>query len=137
MTICPDIDLVVYALAGLNDTTRGWGVADETMAGDGHAARVGAPDWFNLGDRDLGMHLARSARLRAGECLSEATEALTRALGITHKVVPMSDAPVRTQVETDSRLARFPALVRARAMPARSARHPLCRASRRAVAGPG
>ena len=59
-----------------------------------------APDWFNLGDRDLGMHLARSARLRDGQSLSEATAALTNALGIVHTVVPMSDAAVRTQVET-------------------------------------
>ena len=102
LTICPDIDSVVYALAGLNDTVRGWGVADETWQAMAMLRALDAPDWFNLGDRDLGMHLARSARLRAGECLSEATEALTRALGITHKVVPMSDAPVRTQVETDA-----------------------------------
>jgi LPPG:FO 2-phospho-L-lactate transferase len=102
LTICPDIDSVVYALAGLNDTQRGWGVADETWQAMAMLRALGAPDWFNLGDRDLGMHLARSARLRAGESLSEATEALTRALGIAHNIVPMSDAPVRTQVETDA-----------------------------------
>jgi LPPG:FO 2-phospho-L-lactate transferase len=100
LTICPDIDSVVYALAGLNDTTRGWGVADETWQAMAMLGKLGGPDWFNLGDRDLGMHLARSARLRAGESLSEATAALTAALGIAHKVVPMSDAPVRTQVVT-------------------------------------
>ena len=102
LTICPDIDSVVYALAGLNDTGRGWGVAEESWQAMAMLRALDAPDWFNLGDRDLGMHLARSARLRAGESLSEATEALTRALGIAHKVVPMSDAPVRTQVETEA-----------------------------------
>lgn len=100
LTICPDIDSVVYALAGLNDTQRGWGVADETWQAMAMLRALEAPDWFNLGDRDLGMHLARSASLRAGDSLSEVTEALVRALGIAHKVVPMSDAPVRTQVET-------------------------------------
>ena len=93
LTICPDIDSVVYALAGLNDT-------DETWQAMAMLRALEAPDWFNLGDRDLGMHLARSASLRAGDSLSEVTEALVRALGIAHKVVPMSDAPVRTQVET-------------------------------------
>lgn len=100
LTICPDIDSVVYALAGLNDTTRGWGVVDETWQAMAMLRALDAPDWFNLGDRDLGMHLARSVRLRAGESLSEVTAALTLALGIVHKVVPMSDAAVRTQVET-------------------------------------
>ncbi len=100
LTICPDIDSVVYALAGLNDTQRGWGVAQETWQAMAMLRALDAPDWFNLGDRDLGMHLARSARLRAGESLSAATAALTKALGIAHSVVPMSDAAVRTQVET-------------------------------------
>lgn len=102
LTICPDIDSVVYALAGLNDTTRGWGVADETWQAMAMLRALGGPDWFNLGDRDLGMHLARSARLRAGESLSDVTRGLATALGIAHPVVPMSDAPVRTQVETDA-----------------------------------
>ena len=102
LTICPDIDSVVYALAGLNDTVRGWGVADETWQAMAMLRRLGEADWFNLGDRDLGMHLARSWRLRAGETLSEVTARLTAELGIAHLVVPMSDAPVRTQVRTDA-----------------------------------
>ena len=102
LTICPDIDSVVYALSGLNDTTRGWGVKDETWQAMAMLRALGAEDWFNLGDRDLGTHLARSARLRAGESLSQATAALARQLGIVHAIVPMSDLPVRTQVETDA-----------------------------------
>jgi len=101
LTICPDIDSVVYALAGLNDTTRGWGVADETWQTMAMLRQLGSESWFNLGDRDLGMHLARTALLRGGESLSDTTGRLAGALGIAPAVVPMSDAPVRTQVETD------------------------------------
>lgn len=101
LTICPDIDSVVYALAGLNDTQRGWGVADETWQAMAMLRRLGEADWFNLGDRDLAMHLARSWRLRAGETLSAVTARLTQALGIVAAVVPMSDDPVRTQLRTE------------------------------------
>jgi LPPG:FO 2-phospho-L-lactate transferase len=102
LTVCPDIDSVVYALAGLNDTQRGWGVVGETWQAMDMLGRLGEESWFNLGDRDLAMHLARSWRLRAGESLSEVTARLTAALGIVHRVAPMSDSPVRTQLETDT-----------------------------------
>lgn len=101
LTVCPDIDSVVYALAGLNDTVRGWGVVDESWRTMERLGALGEAQWFNLGDRDLAMHIARSWRLRVGETLSEVTARLTRELGIGHSVVPMSDAPVRTQVDTD------------------------------------
>lgn len=101
LTICPDIDSVVYALAGLNDTQRGWGVVDESWRTMEMLGRLGEAQWFNLGDRDMAMHLARGWRLGAGESLSEVTARLTQALGITHTIVPMSDAPLRTQVETE------------------------------------
>ena len=100
LTICPDIDSVVYALAGLNDTERGWGVAGETWQAMAMLRALGEPDWFNLGDRDLGMHIARSRHLAAGESLSEVTARLAKSLGIAPAIVPMSDSPVRTQVET-------------------------------------
>ncbi|GLK42426.1 2-phospho-L-lactate transferase [Novosphingobium resinovorum] len=100
LTICPDIDSVTYALAGLNDTVRGWGVKDETWQAMAMLRALGEADWFNLGDRDMGMHIARSWRLRAGDTLSQVTTRLTRELGIAHAIVPMSDAPVRTQVGT-------------------------------------
>ena len=102
LTICPDIDSVVYALAGLNDTARGWGVADESWQAMAMLRALSEADWFNLGDRDLGMHIARSWRLRAGESLSQVTARLTAGLGIAHRVVPMSDDPVRTVIETDA-----------------------------------
>jgi LPPG:FO 2-phospho-L-lactate transferase len=100
LTVCPDIDSVVYALAGLNDTVRGWGIAEESWRAMERLGALGEATWFNLGDRDMAMHIARSWRLRAGESLSDVTARLTQALGIAHRVVPMSDTPVRTQVET-------------------------------------
>jgi LPPG:FO 2-phospho-L-lactate transferase len=100
LTICPDIDSVTYALAGLNDTQRGWGVQGETWQAMAMLRALGEADWFNLGDRDLGMHIARSWRLRSGDSLSAVTARLTRELGIAHAIVPMSDTPVRTQIGT-------------------------------------
>lgn len=107
LTICPDIDSVTYAMAGLNDTDRGWGMVGETWQAMASLRALGEADWFNLGDRDLGMHLARSWRLRAGETLSQVTRRLTRELGIAHAIVPMSDMPVRTQIETDEGTLSF------------------------------
>jgi len=102
LTICPDLDSVTYALAGLNDTARGWGVADETWQAMAMISRLGGPNWFNLGDRDLGLHLTRAMGLREGMSLSEVTARLIDRLGIAHRVVPMSDDPVRTRVRTDA-----------------------------------
>ena len=102
LTICPDIDSVVYALAGLNDGERGWGVVCETWQAMAMLGRLGEAEWFNLGDRDLAMHIARSHRLRSGDALSEVTTRLTRALGIAANVVPMSDERVRTQLQTEA-----------------------------------
>lgn len=102
LTICPDIDSVIYALAGMNDTQRGWGVADESWKAMENLGRLGEETWFNLGDRDLAMHIARSWRLRAGESLSDVTARLAEALGIAHRVVPMTDMAVRTQIETET-----------------------------------
>lgn len=107
LTICPDIDSVVYALAGLNDTVRGWGVAGESWQAMAMLKTLGEADWFNLGDRDMAMHLARSWRLRAGETLSSVTARLTGALGIAHRVVPMTDGSLRTLIETDAGTMEF------------------------------
>ncbi len=101
LTICPDLDSVTYALSDLNDTDRGWGVKDETWQAMAMLRQAGGPDWFNLGDRDLGLHLTRAWRLRQGETLSQATRFLTANLGLAHPIIPMSDDPVRTQIETD------------------------------------
>src|SRR5439155_1713138 len=80
--VSPDLDSILYALAGLNDEQRGWGRADETWAALATVATLGWESWFRLGDRDLGLHLVRTQALRAGEPLSAVTARIARALGV-------------------------------------------------------
>ncbi len=98
--VSPDLDTVTYALAGVLDVTRGWGRADETFRCLETMAVLGAPTWFSLGDRDLALHVARTAALRAGETLSTVTARVAGQLGVATRVLPMSDEPVRTIVRT-------------------------------------
>jgi LPPG:FO 2-phospho-L-lactate transferase len=98
--VSPDIDTIVYTLAGLADVRRGWGLTGDSFDALGMLGRYGRETWFQLGDRDLGTHLFRSERLRAGESLSAVTDAQRRALGVSARILPMSDDPVRTIVET-------------------------------------
>jgi LPPG:FO 2-phospho-L-lactate transferase len=100
LSVSPDIDTVAYTLSDLADRERGWGRKDETWNFMAALTALGGEDWFNLGDRDLAMHVERTRRLAAGESLSRITADLTAALGIGHPVVPMSDQPVRTVVQT-------------------------------------
>ncbi|NQV60143.1 MAG: 2-phospho-L-lactate transferase [Alphaproteobacteria bacterium] len=100
LNICPDLDSVTYALAGLNDQAKGWGRADEGWRFMAALGELGGENWFNLGDRDLAMHVLRSEALARGESLTQVTRSITRQLGITAQVVPMSDDPVRTMVQT-------------------------------------
>ncbi|HZZ36232.1 MAG TPA: 2-phospho-L-lactate transferase [Caulobacteraceae bacterium] len=100
--VSPDIDTVAYTLSGLSDRERGWGLAGETWNFMASLRGLGGEDWFQLGDRDLAMHVERTRRLAAGESLSEVTSALALALGIAHPIIPMSDDPVRTIVSTDN-----------------------------------
>jgi LPPG:FO 2-phospho-L-lactate transferase len=99
--ICPDLDTVCYTLAGLANPETGWGRVDETWNAIRNEAELGGPGWFNLGDRDLGTHLERTRRLKEGQCLSEITRDFCKAWGVRHTVLPMSDSPVRTIVETE------------------------------------
>jgi LPPG:FO 2-phospho-L-lactate transferase len=101
LRISPDLDTVMYTLAGINDMERGWGLAGETWGLMGALEQYEAESWFRLGDRDIATHLVRSQRLRAGESLSQVTAHLCRSLGVVHPVWPMSDDPVRTMVRTD------------------------------------
>jgi LPPG:FO 2-phospho-L-lactate transferase len=101
LTICPDIDTVLYTLAGVHNPATGWGRADETWSALETFAQLGGASWFRLGDRDLALHVLRSHALRSGSPLSAVTRALARRLGVRHAVLPMSDTPVRTQVVTD------------------------------------
>ena len=98
--VSPDLDTVTYALAGLLDVPRGWGRADETFRCLESMAALGASTWFSLGDRDLAVHLTRTAALRAGQPLSTVTGRLTAQLGVAARLLPMSDDPVRTIVRT-------------------------------------
>ena len=98
--ISPDIDSVTYALAGMNDSVRGWGVADESWAFMDATRRLGGESWFNLGDRDLATHVLRTALLREGT-LSSVTADIAARLGIGPAIVPMSDDPVRSMIDTD------------------------------------
>lgn len=100
LTICPDIDTVVYTLAGLNNPRTGWGRVDESWNFMQALGALGGETWFNLGDRDLAMHVLRGDALRNGESLSSITRRLAQRLGVRHRVIPMSDAPVRTRVKT-------------------------------------
>jgi LPPG:FO 2-phospho-L-lactate transferase len=99
--VSPDLDSVAYALAGLLDGGRGWGVRDDTFHCLGAMERLGRETWFRLGDRDLATHLHRTLLLRAGASLTAATRAITDALGVAARLVPMSDEPVRTELRTD------------------------------------
>ena len=99
--ICPDLDSVMYALAGVADPVRGWGRRDETWTFMAALKELGGENWFQLGDRDLAVHVERTWRLARGSTLSETTAHLCRALGIAVRVLPMSDDPVRTRVLTD------------------------------------
>lgn len=116
--VSPDLDTLMYALAGLSNPDTGWGRAGETWQFIGALRELGGETWFNLGDRDLAVHVLRTARLRRGESLSSVTRALNRALGTTHPVFPMSDDPVPTIVHTaDGPLAFQHYFVRERCAP--------------------
>ncbi|RPI95088.1 MAG: 2-phospho-L-lactate transferase [Chloroflexi bacterium] len=99
--ICPDLDTVCYTLAGLANPETGWGRVDETWNVIENAVKLGGPDWFRLGDRDLGTHLERTRRLKEGQTLSQITKDFCKAWGVEQAILPMSDQPVRTIVETD------------------------------------
>jgi LPPG:FO 2-phospho-L-lactate transferase len=101
LTICPDLDTVMYTLAGVENPQTGWGRADETWSFMETLQRLGGEAWFRLGDRDLAVHVVRTHALQSGGRLSEITRELCRRLGIRHAIVPMSDEPVRTFVATD------------------------------------
>ena len=100
LSVSPDLDSVLYALAGLADDERGWGRADETWNALAAAAALGGESWFRLGDRDLGLHLVRTQALRAGEPLSYVTARLTAAAGVETTILPATDDRLRTWLET-------------------------------------
>lgn len=102
LRIMPDFDSVAYAIAGLNDSTRGWGRAGETWQCRDALAALGGDTWFSLGDRDLATHLLRLSLLQAGATATEAAGELARRMGIACALVPMTNHPVRTMVVTEA-----------------------------------
>jgi LPPG:FO 2-phospho-L-lactate transferase len=101
LTICPDLDTVLYTLARLENETFGWGLAGDTWATMTALARLGEDDWFRLGDQDLATHIVRTQRLRDADTLTGVTEHLRARLGVAATILPMTDEPVRTRVRTD------------------------------------
>lgn len=107
LTISPDVDTVLYTLGGLADRERGWGRADESWNFMAALAEVGGETWFQLGDRDLALHVERTCQLRAGHCLTAVVQGLAARFGIRPAVLPMSDDPVRTMVDTSEGVLAF------------------------------
>ena len=98
--ICPDLDTVCYSLAGIADPLTGWGREGDNYQSLDEAIKLGGPDWFKIGDRDLGTHLERTRRLKAGQKLSEITRDFCRIWGINSWVIPMTDDQVSTTLIT-------------------------------------
>jgi len=116
--VAPDLDTVMYNLAGLANPTTGWGRESETWSFLTALEELGGETWFRLGDRDLAVHVERTRRLSSGVTLSEVTRDLCDRLGVVARVVPMSDDPVRTMVGTpDGELAFQHYFVRDRCQP--------------------
>jgi LPPG:FO 2-phospho-L-lactate transferase len=101
LSISPDIDTVMYTLAGVANPELGWGRADETWSFMETLDTLGGETWFRLGDRDMAVHIERTRRLRGGETLSAVTADLCARMGVACRVLPMSDDPVRTRLRTD------------------------------------
>jgi len=105
--VSPDLDSIMYVLAGMLSRDRGWGVDGDTFECLQAMRRMGAPAWFNIGDRDLATHLMRTQLLRSGRTLTQATAEIAAALGVQSRILPMSDARVETRVATPDRELSF------------------------------
>ena len=119
LTICPDHDTLLYTLAGLGDRERGWGLAGESWNALEQFGKIGAPDWFRLGDRDLALHIHRTALLKSGGRLTEVNRELQRRLGLPDApILIATDDPLRTRVRTEEGWMEFqPWFVGAQAKP--------------------
>src|SRR5215203_1273811 len=100
--ICPDLDTVMYTLAGIANPETGWGIVNETFDILDMLARYGEDTWFKLGDRDLATHILRTSRLRSGESLTSVTGDISGALGIPTRILPMCDELVSTVLDTSA-----------------------------------
>ena len=107
LRVCPDLDTVMYTLAGVANPETGWGLAGESFASLGMLSGYGEDTWFKLGDKDLATHVLRTHRLRAGETLTAITTELSGALGVTSSILPMCDEKVSTMLKTPAGLLEF------------------------------
>ena len=98
--VSPDIDTIIYTLAGLSDSEKGWGIRGDTFTTLEQLRRLGNAAWFNLGDKDLATHITRTKLLKEGLKLCEVTERIRRQLGVQARILPMSDERVETRVQT-------------------------------------
>jgi LPPG:FO 2-phospho-L-lactate transferase len=105
--VSPDLDIVMYTLAGIVDEKNGWGIRDDTYHTMQQLTRYGNEDWFLLGDRDLATHIHRTNLLRQGKTLSEVIEGLHKNLGLELRILPMSDQSVATYIQTPAGLLHF------------------------------
>jgi len=117
--VAPDLDTVMYWMAGLADEERGWGIGGDTFTTQGALARLGLETWFQLGDQDLATHVYRTERLAAGVFLDRVTDELSTRLGVRARLLPMSNEPVTTRLRTDRGDSHFQEyFVRDRCQPA-------------------
>lgn len=107
LRVSPDLDIVMYTLAGIVDETRGWGIRDDTYSTMQQLTRYGNEDWFLLGNRDLATHIHRTNLLRQGKTPSEVADNLRTQLGLQLRILPMSDQPIATHVQTPAGLLHF------------------------------
>ncbi|HSK92995.1 MAG TPA: 2-phospho-L-lactate transferase [Candidatus Angelobacter sp.] len=108
LLVCPDVDALLYTLAGLLDTDRGWGLRSDTQTAQAMFARLGAPTWFHLGDGDLALHAHRAHLMRDEHArLTEAVATIAAALGIGARILPSTDGRWRTLLETDEGTMEF------------------------------
>lgn len=105
--VCPDIDALLYTLSGLLDADQGWGVRGDTHNAQAMFERLGAATWFRIGDADLATHAHRAELLAAGASLTDAVAAMASALGIRARILPATDEPHRTVIETDQGSLEF------------------------------
>jgi LPPG:FO 2-phospho-L-lactate transferase len=118
LKISPDLDIVTYTLAGIVDPAKGWGFRGETFHALERLALFGRDRWFNLGDRDLATHIHRTALLSEGKTLTEAAESIRSSLSVKARILPMSDQPIPTIIESDEGSLHFQEyLVKRRARP--------------------
>ena len=107
LSVSPDLDTVMYTLAGIANPETGWGRAGETWTFMAALEQLGGETWFRLGDADLAVHVERTRRLAEGESLSAIADDFSRRLGVRAQIMPMCDEPVRTMVHTEDGVLPF------------------------------